>query len=258
MPPRENAIRMLLSLHPQVQATLRLGVILGEYTPPAPPSVPSADVSWASAASENVAVEVLAPDTAPGAQQLSAAIAAAETLTREAYDRVQAVHEVADVALVRHMFHECGMDPTRDRPSSEVLLRRVMKGDSLPRINTIVDTNNLSSLELLLPIGSYDAFRLVGDAICRFGRTGETLEAIDRRLLDVNGVLALVDELGPFGSPLSDGLRTMVRATTTRVLTVLFIPRELPARLAETRTHHAAQRLEELAGVRLTDTHVVS
>ena len=44
----------------------------------------------------------------------------------------------------------------------------------------------------------------------------------------------------------------------TRVLTVLFIPRELPARLAETRTHHAARRLQELAGVRLTDTHVVS
>ncbi len=249
---------MQLIVHPQLRTAVRLGVVLGEYTPPAP-AAPSGEASaWVAAAHEAVAVEVVAPDAAPEVQTLDEAMAAAEQDARDAYDRVQALHEVADVALVRRMLHECGVDPTRDRASSEALLRRVLKGDGLPRISTLVDVNNLASLELLLPIGIYDAFRLVGDAVARFGRAGETLEAIGRRVLDVDGVLTLADELGPFGSPLSDGTRTMVRPETTRLLAVLYIPRELPERLAEARTQHAAQRFAELAGVRLTDTHVVS
>ncbi len=249
---------MHLSLHPQLQSVLRLGIVLGDYTPPTAPSAPPGDVAWAAASSERGAVELLAPEEAPSAQGLAEALAHAEIDAREAYDRVQALHEVADVALVRRMFHECGIDPTHDRPSSEALLRRVLKGGGLPRINPLVDANNLSSLELLLPIGIYDAFRLVGEGLARFGRTGETLEAIGRRELDMEGVLTLADGLGPFGSPISDSVRTMVRPETTRVLSVLFIPREISVHLAEARTHHAAQRLEELAGVRLTDTRVVS
>lgn len=249
---------MQLSLHPHIQQSLRLGVILGEYAPAPEAAAPTSVAVRAEAVEGSVAVEVLAPDTSSGIQTLAEAIAAAELEAREAYDRVQALHEVADVALVRRMCHDCGIDPTRDRPSSEALLRRVLKGEGLPRIAPVVDVNNLSSLELLLPIGIYDAFRLVGDAVGRFGRAGETLEAIGRRTLDVDGVLTLADELGPFGSPLSDGVRSMVRPETTRLLSVLYIPRDLPPRLAEMRTQHAARRLEELAGVRLTDTRVVS
>ena len=249
---------MQLSLHPPLQSVLRLGIVLGEYTPPSAPPVSRDAVAWAGASGESVAVEILAPDSAPQAQALTEALVQAEADAREAYDRVQALHEVADVALVRRMFHECGIDPTRDRPSSEALLRRVLKGAGLPRINSLVDANNLSSLELLLPIGIYDAFRLVGEGVGRFGRTGETLEAIGRGPLDMEGVLTLADGLGPFGSPLSDSVRTMVRPETTRVLSVLFIPRDLSSHLAEARTQHAAHRLEELAGVRLTDTRVVS
>ena len=49
-----------------------------------------------------------------------------------------------------------GIDPTKTRPSSEALLRRVRKGDHLPRINTLVDICNWCSLEFQLPYGLYD------------------------------------------------------------------------------------------------------
>ncbi|MGH9201345.1 MAG: hypothetical protein ACRD2A_08925, partial [Vicinamibacterales bacterium] len=38
-------------------------------------------------------------------------------------------------ATVRTMYKRVGLDPTKTRPSSEALLRRVRKGDPLPRIN---------------------------------------------------------------------------------------------------------------------------
>ena len=63
----------------------------------------------------------------------------------------------ADVtAAVRSMYKAVGIDPTRTRPSSEALLRRVKRGDSLPRINRIVDLVNWTSLETQLPFGAYD------------------------------------------------------------------------------------------------------
>ena len=54
------------------------------------------------------------------------------------------------------MYRRIGIDPTKTRPSSEALLRRVRKGDHLPRINTLVDLCNWCSFELQLPYGLYD------------------------------------------------------------------------------------------------------
>ena len=48
----------------------------------------------------------------------------------------------AEVASVRTMYKRIGLDPTKTRPSSEALLRRVRKGDALPRINSLVDVCN--------------------------------------------------------------------------------------------------------------------
>ena len=66
----------------------------------------------------------------------------------------------ADARLYRGI----GLDPTKTRPSSEALLRRVRRGDTLPRVNTIVDLCNWCSVETQLAFGVYDRDRLVGDA----------------------------------------------------------------------------------------------
>src|SRR5262249_58124616 len=74
---------------------------------------------------------------------------------------------------VRTMYKRVGLDPTKRRPSSEALLRRVRKGEPLPRINTMVDVCNWCSLEFQLPYGLYDAAHIDGDRVeLRLGREG--------------------------------------------------------------------------------------
>ena len=81
--------------------------------------------------------------------RLVATLSEAESLVRQ--------QPPAEVAAVRTMYKRVGLDPTKTRPSSEALLRRVRKGDTLPRINSLVDVCNWCSLEFQLPYGLYDA-----------------------------------------------------------------------------------------------------
>jgi DNA/RNA-binding domain of Phe-tRNA-synthetase-like protein len=128
---------------------------------------------------------------------------------------------------VRAMYRRVGLDPTRRRPSSEALLRRVRNGGSLPRINALVDVCNWCSLELQLPYGLYDLDRIDGDVILRLGGPGEEYPGIRKDAVHVGGRLALCDRRGPFGNPSSDSLRTMVTTETTRAMAVIFAPREV-------------------------------
>ncbi len=131
---------------------------------------------------------------------------------------------VPGIARARRLFHAIGLDPTRYRPSSEALFRRISKGQGLYAINNVVDALNLHSLETLFPMGLYDADHVDGDATARKGRAGETYEGIGRGPQNLEGKPVLVDAKGPFGSPTSDSTRSMVRETTKRVLWVIFTP----------------------------------
>ena len=140
--------------------------------------------------------------------------------------------ESADVtAAVRTMYKRVGLDPTKTRPSSEALLRRVRKGGELPRINSLVDVINWSSLETQLPFGLYDLDRIQGAVTLRLGREGEEYAGIRKDTVHVAGRLALIDDAGPFGNPTSDSARTMVTPATRRALVVIFVPASLAARV---------------------------
>jgi DNA/RNA-binding domain of Phe-tRNA-synthetase-like protein len=140
----------------------------------------------------------------------------------------------AESAAVRAMYRRVGLDPTRRRPSSEALLRRVRKGEGLPRINSVVDVCNWCSLEFQLPYGLYDLDRVSGPVTLRLGREGEAYAGIRKDEVHVAGRIALADDIGPFGNPSSDSARTMVTTATARVLMVVFAPLELATgRLAE-------------------------
>jgi DNA/RNA-binding domain of Phe-tRNA-synthetase-like protein len=136
----------------------------------------------------------------------------------------------AEITAVRTMYKRVGLDPTKTRPSSEALLRRVRKGDSLPRINSMVDVCNWCSLEFQLPYGLYDAAQIDGDVELRIGRPGESYPGIRKDDVHVDGRIALSDRVGPFGNPTSDSARTMVTTATTQAMLVVFAPRELEAK----------------------------
>lgn len=174
--------------------------------------------------------------------RLNAPLAAAEAAVR--------TNPPEEVAAVRTMYKRVGLDPTKTRPSSEALLRRVRRGDTLPRINSMVDVCNWCSLEFQLPYGLYDAARIDGDVELRIGREGESYPGIRKDDVNVGGRITLADTIGPFGNPTSDSARTMVTTATTRALLVVFAPREIDTRRLTTVLDATASRMIEFTGCR--------
>jgi DNA/RNA-binding domain of Phe-tRNA-synthetase-like protein len=158
---------------------------------------------------------------------------------------------------VRAMYRDVGLDPTKRRPSSEALLRRVGKGGRLPRVNTLVDVCNWCSIEVQLPYGVYDLARIDGDVELRLGNAGEAYPGIGKDVVHVDGRLALADRLGPFGNPSSDSARTMVTTSTTTALVVIYTPRRLAEAPLTAALELTASRVVEYAGGRETARLVV-
>jgi DNA/RNA-binding domain of Phe-tRNA-synthetase-like protein len=177
---------------------------------------------------------------------------ALEARRRETTARMRTAGEPTDtIAAVRTMYKRVGLDPTKTRPSSEALLRRVRKGDELPQINNLVDIINWCSLETQLPYGLYDLGHIQGGVTLRLGLAGEEYEGIRKGAVHVAGRLALADDQGPFGNPTSDSARTLVTTATTRALVVIFAPVSIAeavvARAAELTRGRIAQFATETA-----------
>jgi DNA/RNA-binding domain of Phe-tRNA-synthetase-like protein len=179
-----------------------------------------------------------------GDPRLDAPLAAAEAGVRASPPEA--------IAAVRTMYKRVGLDPTKRRPSSEALLRRVRKGDPLPRINSMVDVCNWCSLECQLPYGLYDAATIEGDVVLRLGHEGESYPGIRKDDVHVGGRITLADRLGAFGNPTSDSARTMVTTATTRALLVVFAPREVAAAQLGRVLDVTAARMAEFTGARET------
>ncbi len=176
--------------------------------------------------------------------RLDAPLAAAESAVR--------THPPEELAAVRTMYKRVGIDPTKRRPSSEALLRRVRKGDPLPRINSMVDVCNWCSLEFQLPYGLYDAARIEGDVVLRLGVEGESYPGIRKDDVHVGGRITLADRLGPFGNPTSDSARTMVTTATQQALVLVFAPCEIDGRRLATVLDVTVRRMLEFTGAHET------
>ena len=126
-----------------------------------------------------------------------------DPLLAEAEARVR-VTPPAESTAVRTMYKRVGLDPTKTRPSNEALLRRVRKGDTLPRINSLVDIVNWCSLEFQLPYGLYDLSKVSGPVTIRLGADGESYAGIRKDEVNVSGRITVADSVGAFGNPTSD------------------------------------------------------
>ena len=167
----------------------------------------------------------------------------------EAAGRMRTAPEAADLtAAVRAMYRRFGVDPTKTRPSSEALLRRVRKGDGLPRINTVVDICNWCSLEFQVPYGLYDLAKIHGAIELRAGRDGESYGGIRKDAVHVGGRLVLADDFGAFGNPTSDSARTMVTPEAESILTVIFAPASIGSDALGRMLETTSLRMREFAG----------
>ena len=133
--------------------------------------------------------------------------------------------EVGDPAPARALYRRFGIDPTRVRPSSEALLRRLKKGEPLPRINSLVDVANSLSVQLQVPVGLYDLGKVRGDElVLRLGADGESYTGIGKDRVNVAGRICVADAEGPIGNPSSDSARTMITTDTERAAWIYFLP----------------------------------
>ena len=129
--------------------------------------------------------------------------------------------ELPSIAATRTIYKKCGKDPSRYRPASEQLIRRMLQGKELYQIDTLVDLINLASIAYGYSIGGFDADKFVGDTLTLgIGREGEPYEGIGRGMLNIAGLPVYRDAQGGVGTPTSDHERTKI-SLGTRHLVVL-------------------------------------
>lgn len=133
----------------------------------------------------------------------------------------ESLKELGGIAATRRVYKACGKDPSRYRPASEQLVRRMLQGKELYQIDTLVDLVNLASIAYGYSIGGFDAEKIAGDTLTLgIGREGEPYEGIGRGMLNIAGLPVYRDTLGGFGTPTSDHERTKM-TLETRCLLVL-------------------------------------
>jgi len=193
----------------------------------------------------------VAPDNPELAQLL------AEVCERKRRDlTVESLADEKSVRDVRAMFRAWGMDPSKYRPSSEALLRRVIQGKGLYRVSNVVDMGNLGSIETGWPFGCYDRSRIQPPIEFRHGVAGETYEGIGKQTWHLQGRPLLSDTQGPFGSPISDSTRSMITESAHNLLVVLYVPANASDASIEVALKRIGERLTLFAEASATRTGI--
>jgi len=92
--------------------------------------------------------------------------------------QLEALKDHPTVRAYRDLFWSLGIDPTKTRPSGEALLRRVLHGDQIPKISTVVNAYNLASLKTIIPLSGFDLNRISPPIRVRFSKTHEEFQGI--------------------------------------------------------------------------------
>ena len=134
---------------------------------------------------------------------------------------ISQVNSIPQISAQRNAYRALGKDPSRYRGSAEALLRRVLQGKGLYKVNTIVDINNLISLKTLHPVGSYNLFQIKSPFIFGIGESGESYKGIGKAVVNIEKLPLFRDAEGPFGSPTSDSERALITNETNRIMMVV-------------------------------------
>ena len=136
------------------------------------------------------------------------------------------IAEHPTVRSVRSLFRNAGCDPTRYRPSSEALARRISRGEPFPSIHPAVDINNIWSVELMIPCCVLNPSKLKGALTLRRGQSGEMMDSM-RGPFNLEGKPTLVDSNGAFGSPITDSERVAVKTAKGTFWLLAYLPQNV-------------------------------
>jgi DNA/RNA-binding domain of Phe-tRNA-synthetase-like protein len=109
---------------------------------------------------------------------------------------IETLKDDSTVRAYRDLYWRLDIDPTKTRPSGEALLRRILHGNELPNISTVVDAYNLASMKMIIPISGFDKDHLNPPFQVRFARNGEAFTGIgiDKTMFLTDKMLVLADE----------------------------------------------------------------
>jgi DNA/RNA-binding domain of Phe-tRNA-synthetase-like protein len=155
--------------------------------------------------------------------------------------------EFKGISEWRQVFKTLNMNASRYRPSHEALYRRIKKGQPLPLVHSAVDLNTFFSLEYVIPLGIYDSASIEGDVTFRLGLENEAYDGVNGRENDMSGKLVSADQLGAFGSPIVDSMRSKVTEDTTSALHLFYMRPSLEI--------DEASKLLQAAGTMFTQVH---
>ena len=134
----------------------------------------------------------------------------------------ESLKEMTSIAATRRVYKACGKDPSRYRPASEALIRRVLKGKELYQRDTLVDLVNLASIAFGYSIGGFDADKFIGGTLTLgVGREGEPYEGIGRGMINIHGLPVYRDAEGGVGTPTSDHERTKMTIDTRHLVVLI-------------------------------------
>lgn len=122
----------------------------------------------------------------------------------------------------RESYKKLGKSPSKYRLSSEALLRRILNGKGIYKVNNIVDINNLISIKSKFPVGSYDINNISSSVILDKAKDGETYKGIGKDFINIEYLPVLYDGSGAFGSPTSDSERAMVRDCSKEIIMCIY------------------------------------
>jgi len=190
-----------------------------------------------------------------------------QKLRKTVYEEVRSKYNIETlkdnptVRAYRDFYWKLDIDPTKTRPSGEALLRRILHGDELPRISTVVDAYNLASIQTIIPISGFDKDRLAPPFYVRFAKKGETFTGIGmtKPLSLIEKMLVLADEnqvLCIF--PYRDCDNTKITMQTRNVLVVAYGAPEISIEQLRDATETTLNYIRQVAGGEIEAINVFS
>ncbi len=154
-------------------------------------------------------------------------IMAAITKAKQKHPSRSAIYSSLPIQSMRDLFKRNGIDPSKYAPSAEALLKRIVDGKDIYRINNVVECNNLGSITYELPMGVYDLSCLAGDVTFAFGTHLDVMDTMAKGKMSMSQCLLTKDSDKLFGSPISDSPHAMITEDSEDILLLVYGPREV-------------------------------
>jgi len=166
--------------------------------------------------------------------------------------------EIAGIREWRGYLKQMGTDPSRYRPASEALLRRLLQGNPFFWVNSAVDVNNFFSVLHALPLGVYDLTQIKGDVTYRLGHAEDRYEGLNGREVSMENKPLLADALGAFGSPIVDSKRTCVTEQSRDLLHVIYFHDQIDSAKQDEILGSVGRMFTEINGGELIQSSIVT